>query len=96
MVLTSVFGRARDRLAAARVLHRRGMVDPRRPDEAVRAYLGMRRYGAFGGLTYHAAARYRDAPAITDERGTLSFRQLDEASNALARGLQAKGSGPAR
>ena len=55
----------RDRLAAARVLQHRGMVDLRRPDEAVRAFLAMRRHGAFGGLLSHTAARYGDAPAIT-------------------------------
>jgi fatty-acyl-CoA synthase len=81
----------RDRLAAVRVLATRGMVDLRRPDESVRAFLSIRRYGAFGGLLDHGAARYGDAPAITDERGTVSFRELDEASNALARGLVAKG-----
>jgi fatty-acyl-CoA synthase len=81
----------RDRLAAARVLQHRGMVDLRRPDEAVRAFLAMRRHGAFGGLVSHTAARYGDAPAITDERGTLSFRELDQNSNALARALADKG-----
>jgi fatty-acyl-CoA synthase len=40
----------RDRLAAAGVLARRGMVDPVRPDQALRAFVAMRRYGAFGGL----------------------------------------------
>lgn len=81
----------RDRLAAARVLLRRGLVDPLRPDQAVRAFLAMRRYGAFGGLTTYTAARYGDAPAISDDDGTTSFRELDETSNALARGLQANG-----
>jgi fatty-acyl-CoA synthase len=81
----------RDRLAAARVLVRRGMVDPMRPGQALRALMAMRRYGAFGGLTAYTAARYGDAPAITDDDGTITFRELDETSNALARGLQAKG-----
>jgi fatty-acyl-CoA synthase len=81
----------RDRLAAARVLTRRGLVDLRRPDEAVRAFLAIRRHGAFGGLLGHAAARYRGAPAITDDRGTVSFAELDEMSNALARALVANG-----
>jgi fatty-acyl-CoA synthase len=81
----------RDRLAAARVLARSGMVDLRRPNEAVRAFRAIRRYGAFGGLIGHTAAQYRDAPAITDDRGTVSFRELDQASNALARGLVARG-----
>ncbi|UMB67920.1 acyl-CoA synthetase [Mycobacterium paraterrae] len=83
----------RGRLAAARVLASRGMIDLRRPDEAVRAFRAMRRFGAFGGLIDHAAACYGDAPAITDDRGTLSFRQLDAASNALARGLLVNGIG---
>ncbi len=87
----SVFGQVRDRLAAAAVLARRGMVDPARPDLALRAFVAMRRYGAFGGLVAYAAARYGDAPAITDDDGTITFRRLDETSNALARGLQANG-----
>jgi fatty-acyl-CoA synthase len=84
----------RDRLAAAGVLARRGMVDPVRPDQALRAFVAMRRYGAFGGLVAYTAVRYGDAPAITDDDGTISFRELDETSNALARGLQANGVRP--
>lgn len=86
-----MLAKAADRLVAAGVLFRRGMVDPVRPDQALRAFRAMRRYGAFGGLTAYTAARYGDAPAITDEDGTITFRQLDETSNALARGLAAKG-----
>jgi fatty-acyl-CoA synthase len=89
------FAPVRDRLAAARVLARRGMVDLRRPDEAVRAFIAIRRYGAFGGLVSHTAASYGDAPAITDERGTISFRELDETSNALARVWRPTEFGPA-
>jgi fatty-acyl-CoA synthase len=55
------FAQVRDRLAAARVLARRGMVDLRRPDEAVRAFMAIRRYGAFGGLVGHTAAHYGEA-----------------------------------
>ncbi len=86
-----MLAKAQDRLGAAGVLVRRGMVDPARPDQALRAFLAMRRYGAFGGLTAYTAARYGDAPAIIDDDGTITFRQLDETSNALARGLQANG-----
>lgn len=57
------------------------------------AFLALRRYGAFGGLVGYTAARYGDAPAITDERGTLSFRELEDQSNALAHGLRANGFG---
>jgi acyl-CoA synthetase (AMP-forming)/AMP-acid ligase II len=60
----SGLAKMRDRLAAARVLQRRGMVDVSRPDEAVRAFLAIRRYGAFGGLAGHTAARYGDSPVV--------------------------------
>ena len=52
------FAQVRGRLSAARVLVHRGMVDLRRPDEAVRAFMAIRRYGAFGGLVGHTAAHY--------------------------------------
>jgi acyl-CoA synthetase (AMP-forming)/AMP-acid ligase II len=74
------FAQVRDRLAAARVLARRGVVDLRRPDETVRAF-----------VPSGATERSVDSLAITDGRGTISFRELDETSNALARGLAAKG-----
>ncbi len=82
-----------NRLRALRVLARRGMIEPLRPDRAVHAARSIRRYGAFGGLLAHAAARYGDAPAVTDDTGTVSFAELEAASNALARGLVAGGVG---
>jgi fatty-acyl-CoA synthase len=82
---------ARELVAAGMVLQRRGFIDIRRPAEAIRASHGMRRYGPFGGLAGHIAARHGDAPAVTDERGTLSFRDLEETSNALGRGLSRQG-----
>ncbi|BBZ67661.1 fatty-acyl-CoA synthase [Mycolicibacterium insubricum] len=82
-----------DRLRALRVLARRGMIEPSRPDRAVHAARAIRRYGAFGGLLAHAAARYAHAPALTDDAGTVSFAELEAGSNALARGLLARGIG---
>lgn len=78
-------------VGAAALVARRGMFNPLRPDQALRGFRDVRRYGTFGGLARHAAARYGDAPAITDEAGTLSFRQVEASSNALARGLRAHG-----
>jgi len=82
-----------DRVRALRVLTRRGMIEPLRPHRAVHAACAIRRYGAFGGLLAHAAARYGGAPAVTDDAGTVSFAELEAASNALARGLVARGIG---
>ncbi|OBB16095.1 acyl-CoA synthetase [Mycolicibacterium setense] len=81
----------RDLVAAALVLQRRGLVDLSRPVEALRASHALRRYGSFGGLVRHTASRYGDATALVDEAGTMSFRDLDRTSNALARGLSRKG-----
>ncbi|OHU06806.1 acyl-CoA synthetase [Mycobacterium syngnathidarum] len=80
----------RDVAAAALVLQRRGLVDLSDPLEALRASHALRKYGSFGGLLTHAAARYGDATALVDEAGTMSFRDLERTSNALARGLSSR------
>jgi fatty-acyl-CoA synthase len=78
-------------LRAIDILQRRGMIDLMRPDQAVRGFLAMRRHGAFGGLSEHVAARYGDAPAITDDAGTLSFTEFATGAEALARRLRHNG-----
>ena len=94
MNLPPLFVTARDLLGAAWVLQHRGIFDPLRPDRVLRELWAIRRYGIFGGLTAYLATRYGDAPAITDEGGTITFRELDETSNAMARGLAAHGIRP--
>ncbi|MCV7358351.1 acyl-CoA synthetase [Mycolicibacterium fluoranthenivorans] len=89
--MTRILRHLRDIASAALVLQHRGMVDVRKPHQALRASQALRRYGSFGGLSEHTAARYGDAPALTDEDGTLSFRELEDTSNALARGLGERG-----
>lgn len=76
------------------VLIRRGMIEPLRPDRAVRAARAVRRYGALGGMVRYAAVRYGTAPALVDDDGALNFTELEAASNALAWGLLAEGFGP--
>ncbi|MCP3985000.1 MAG: AMP-binding protein [bacterium] len=41
-----------------------------------------------------AAARNPNQPAVIDEAGTITFKELDETTNAIARGLHAAGVGP--
>ena len=74
-------------LRAVAVLHRRGMIDLANPGHVVSAAKALRHYGSFGGLLTYTADRYADAPALTDEHGTLTFRELDHASNAVSRVL---------
>ncbi|GGL01943.1 acyl-CoA synthetase [Nocardia jinanensis] len=80
-------------LAAVAVLRRRGMLDPKRPDELIRTIRDARVHGPFVTVLRHATRRDGTADAIVDERGALTFAQLDEQSNALARGLAAHGIG---
>ncbi|MFF7944649.1 acyl-CoA synthetase [Nocardia gamkensis] len=76
-----------DLASAAVVLAKRGMFDPARPVETIRVMREASVYGPFVTVLAHATRRYGATPAITDERGTLTFAQLDQQSNALARGL---------
>ncbi|MGW1738082.1 acyl-CoA synthetase [Nocardia sp. NPDC001965] len=80
-------------LAAVAVLRRRGMLDPKRPDELIRTIRDSRVYGPFVTVLRHATRRDGAADAIVDERGALTFDQLDAQSNALARGLATHGVG---
>src|SRR6201985_593452 len=71
-------------------LRRAGMLAPMRPDRYLKMAAAMRREGM--GMTVgfaSAAQRCPDRPALVDELGTLTWRQLDERINALAAGLQA-------
>jgi fatty-acyl-CoA synthase len=52
------------------------------------------RYGLLGAATVITAARDRDGLALIDERGALSFRELDSRTNALANEWRRLGLGP--
>lgn len=85
------FRKATDAARAITVLGKRGLFDPLRPDHGIHSAVSAMRYGPFAGLVISGAHRYGTAPAIVDERGTLTFRELDEQSNAFARGLAKHG-----
>jgi fatty-acyl-CoA synthase len=82
-----------DVVSAASVLIRRGMVNPARPDLLVKAARLVRAYGGLTGGLLHGIHRHGSAIAIIDELGPLTFDELDQQSNALARGLRAAGIG---
>ncbi len=86
--------RIADSVHVARTLARAGVLRPSRPDRVARALVGLHRWGRTLAAGYlGCAARYPSAPAIVDERGTLSFEAVDRRTNALARGLAAHGIG---
>ena len=83
---------AKHKLKVARTLLGTGMIQPVRPDKAVRSLLALRRWGPTPAAAYTASAiRYPDRKAIVDERGTLTFAEVDRRTNALARALRGAG-----
>jgi acyl-CoA synthetase (AMP-forming)/AMP-acid ligase II len=72
-----------------------GIIRPQRPDRLFNAAAALIRWGATPAAGYKAAAsRYPDSLALIDESGTLTFKDVHERSNALARALAAQGVGP--
>ncbi|WP_369804210.1 acyl-CoA ligase FadD12 [Mycobacterium sp. GA-2829] len=70
-------------------LVRSGLVAPLRPDRYLRMGAAVRRVGMTATVGFATAAqRCPDRPGLVDERGTLTFRELDDTSDALAVALQ--------
>jgi acyl-CoA synthetase (AMP-forming)/AMP-acid ligase II len=83
---------AKYKLKVAQTLLGTGMVKPVRPDRAARAIAALHRWGPTPAAAYAAsAARYPEREAIVDERGTLTFAEVEGRTNALARGLRRAG-----
>jgi acyl-CoA synthetase (AMP-forming)/AMP-acid ligase II len=73
------------KLQVARTLLGSGMVQPVRPDKAVRSLAALRRWGPTPAAAYSGAAiRHPDRAALVDERGMLTFGEVHARTNALA------------
>jgi acyl-CoA synthetase (AMP-forming)/AMP-acid ligase II len=80
------------KLEVARTLLGTGMVQPMRPDKVVRTLAALRRWGPTPAAAYIASAiRYPERQALVDEKGTLTFAEVDRRTNALARALRKAG-----
>jgi fatty-acyl-CoA synthase len=82
-----------DRLTGAfglvEAMYRARMIAPMRPDRYLRIAAAMRRESRCDAHVFaSAAARCPDAVGLVDELGALTWRQLDQRSDALAAGLQ--------
>jgi fatty-acyl-CoA synthase len=73
---------------------RSGVLGPQLPHHVAQAIRGIERFGLMGGAIHAAAIRHGDRPGLIDDRGELSFRQLDARSNALANAWQQHGLRP--
>jgi acyl-CoA synthetase (AMP-forming)/AMP-acid ligase II len=79
-------------MEAARTLLATGMFKPERPDRALRSLGTLRRWGSSPAAAYAISAiRCPDRIAIVDERGTLTFAEVERRTNALAHALATAG-----
>jgi acyl-CoA synthetase (AMP-forming)/AMP-acid ligase II len=88
----TIFDVLSGKLATGRTLVRHGVLRPVRPDRLVRAGLALRRWGPTAAAGIEGSAfRYPDAVGLVDERGSLTFAEIDARTNALAAALAARG-----
>ena len=80
-----------EHLHAVLRMHQIGIVNLTRPDRLLKMAKTNGRLGPQAALIMKAAAEHPDAPALTAERGTMTYRELDEQSNALAHALKSFG-----
>ena len=89
---SQIVTQAQTKLHTLVTLTRAGIVHPERPDRLWHTARALLRYGTTPAAGYTAAARnFPDEPAVIDELGTLTFREVDERSNALAHAFAADG-----
>ena len=91
----AVRGSISDSIFQGKVLHEAGILEPMRPDKALKIGSTFLRWGASPatGVTT-AAIHHPHELAIVDERGALSWQRLHLRSNALASSLAQMGIGP--
>ncbi|WP_156371231.1 acyl-CoA synthetase [Nocardia arizonensis] len=73
------------------LLRSNGISDPTKPLETLRTLRESKVFGPQATLVQHTARISPDAPALVDERGELTYGELDKQANAIARGLRAAG-----
>ncbi|NMO04645.1 acyl-CoA synthetase [Gordonia sp. TBRC 11910] len=94
MVVRHILDAASETIGALRILQHRGAIDLRRPLDIVEMAKRGSTIGPSSTVILAGAQKYPDAPAITDERGTLTFAEVDRQSNALANKLLTQGLRP--
>jgi fatty-acyl-CoA synthase len=86
--------RATDEAVFAALCVRSGMVGIEPPHRLVQLLLAFERYGLLGGAVVVGGLRHGDHAAVIDERGELSYKQLDANSNAIANAWRREGLEP--
>ncbi|GGS42628.1 fatty-acyl-CoA synthase [Actinokineospora fastidiosa] len=89
--MSEILTKAKVAVRSVDVMRRAGLVPLSRPDHVLKSALAVRRLGPIAGAAQVAATRDKTAVGLVDERGPLTFHELDTRSNALARALQQRG-----
>jgi acyl-CoA synthetase (AMP-forming)/AMP-acid ligase II len=85
---------ASDKAFEVKVLHRAGVAALHRPDKALKVVSALVRWGASPALGITTAAiHHPHETALIDERGSLTFEQLQRRTNALAHAFERMGIG---
>ncbi|MEV4149849.1 acyl-CoA synthetase [Amycolatopsis sp. NPDC049691] len=91
---TQVADKVAETARSVDVMRRAGLVPFPRLDEGVRSLVALRKFGPFAGANHISARRDPTAVGIVDELGPLTYKQLDDQSNALARAWSERGIQP--
>lgn len=83
-----------DTVTAMKVLQKSGAIDLTNPKRFLGVVKGTKTIGPMAAVLAHNAVDHPELPALTDEHGTLSWREFDSQVNALANTLRAAGLGP--
>ncbi|HET9719974.1 MAG TPA: acyl-CoA synthetase [Solirubrobacteraceae bacterium] len=70
---------------------RAGLVGPELPHRVAQMLLSFERYGMLGGAMSLAGLRHADQLALIDERGELTYKELDRRVNSLATAWRRQG-----
>jgi acyl-CoA synthetase (AMP-forming)/AMP-acid ligase II len=82
-------------LKAGEVLVKRGVLRLERPDTAVKSAKKLLEWGMTPAASFQVSAeRYPDEPAVIDEKGSLTFKEVHSRTNALANAFREEGIGP--
>lgn len=82
-----------DKAKAVKRLHDTGILDFGNLRVTLEAAKNAGVYGPQATLAIQGGRKYPTLPAVSDERGTLTYKQIDDMSTALARGLKGLGIG---
>jgi len=81
----------KDTAASLAVLHRAGLLHFPRLDRSLRTIAAANKYGPFAGSVHTHAGEGLGTVALIDERGALTYQELEARSNALVRAWQRDG-----